>query len=100
MLKFFIFNYTLKIRNNHCSRGEMDIIAAFEAVVGGSNPSESAGSARRADKLLCLREDSKTAAVRDERVGEERREGRPAENFLEEKFICRRIPPKAQGTRP
>jgi len=38
--------------------------------------------------------------VRDERVGEERREGRPAENFLEEKFICRRIPPKAQGTRP
>jgi len=29
--------------------------------------------------------------MRDERVGEERREGRPAKNISEEIFICRRF---------
>ena len=35
MLNFFIFNYTLKIRNNHCSRLEFDHndkVSKFKAV--------------------------------------------------------------------
>jgi hypothetical protein len=46
---------------------------------------------REASKLLCLREDLKTATLRDERSGEKRREGRAARNFSEEKFTCSQI---------
>lgn|GEM_PF-3491530 len=52
-------------------------------------------STERANCFACA-VGSKTAAMRDERVGEERREGRPATELAEASESCRRIPPRAQ----
>ena len=51
---------------------------------------------REAKQLLVLREDLKTAALCDERGGEEHREGRIAKIFSEEKIICNRVLSRAQ----